>query len=798
MIEKQKFFLKWTLKELSHNNFYSIFFAMVIILTTFFSLIFLSNSFNNVIKNKGIEVLGGDIILESTRPISNTDLQKIKKYSTNFAREISFYTMLESNGQFNLVNIRAVDPTFPLNNKLIFESIHKGINRIEPNTIWQLNSGYQINIPSNKDINIGDFKGVYSGIIKNDNFLEYNPFRQQPVFFISLGDALKTGNLRAGSRVKYLVYISISNSNIKALKNTLKLQSYQKWLSTDTVKGNEILNQASSFSLLIASFAVVVSLFVIVFAMSNFIKKQNNTINILKSLGTGLGKIIMLIYSQIFIILFSAIVLSTLICYFIFIFIQSKLSALGVNFDTNNLYQAVIYTLLGSIFLTTIITGFNLRVLLKIRTKIFRIIIPLLFLIFLTFYYYSIYEFITTYKIAIASSLSLLITIFILFFLIKFLIKKSIYHSRSGLLMITLYRLKSYASANAIYITLISICLSLFFVLNTTQNVVIKDWKIIEKSDRPNVFAINIPPSDERIFLENLKNKNYTSSQLYPIFRARIIKVNNKDIVFNKANKNLDREINLTWTQKPPKDNSVIQGKWQNANSVSVEEKTAEKLNIKIGDTISFDIGANFIKGKVTNIRKVKWDNMRPNFYFILSKDILNQIDYTSILSFRVPESESLNSIMRGFPTVTLFDLRKIISSYLNISSQFISIIQLLITFCFASSILLMFFINNLNVKKQIYEFKIYRTIGSSKNFNSFSILIEYFYLAILCCFFTNILLEICNYFLIHYLFLLSYEYNYFRTLYVCLIILVTITINLGINFKKITSLTTTKSNYFS
>ena len=113
---------------------------------------------------------------------------------------------------------------------------------------------------------------------------------------------------------------------------------------------------------------------------------------------------------------------------------------------------------------------------------------------------------------------------------------------------------------------------------------------------------------------------------------------------------------------------------------------------------------------------------MRPNFYFILSKDILNQIDYTSILSFRVPESESLNSIMRDFPTVTLFDLRKIISSYLNISSQFISIIQLLITFCFASSILLMFFINNLNVKKQIYEFKIYRTIGSSKNFNSFSI----------------------------------------------------------------------------
>ena len=109
--------------------------------------------------------------------------------------------------------------------------------------------------------------------------------------------------------------------------------------------------------------------------------------------------------------------------------------------------------------------------------------------------------------------------------------------------MITLYRLKSYASAHAIYITLISICLSLFFVLNTTQKVVIQDWKIIEKSDRPNVFAINIPPSDERIFLENLKNKNYTSSQLYPIFRARIIKVNNKDIIFNKENQNLDREI---------------------------------------------------------------------------------------------------------------------------------------------------------------------------------------------------------------------------------------------------------------
>ena len=51
---------------------------------------------------------------------------------------------------------------------------------------------------------------------------------------------------------------------------------------------------------------------------------------------------------------------------------------------------------------------------------------------------------------------------------------------------------------------------------------------------------------------------------------------------------------------------------------VSLEERYAKRLKIKIGDEIGMTILGLPLKAKVESFRKVNWANLKPNFFFFV------------------------------------------------------------------------------------------------------------------------------------------------------------------------------------
>ena len=89
------------------------------------------------------------------------------------------------------------------------------------------------------------------------------------------------------------------------------------------------------------------------------------------------------------------------------------------------------------------------------------------------------------------------------------------------------------------------------------------------------------------------------------------------------------RDQNITWTDKLDRDNEITAGKWFTAADagkplVSVSTEYQEELNLKLGDTLQFDIAGETQTARVSSVRKVKWDSFQPNFFLMFAPGLLD------------------------------------------------------------------------------------------------------------------------------------------------------------------------------
>src|SRR5256714_11751373 len=151
--------------------------------------------------------------------------------------------------------------------------------------------------------------------------------------------------------------------------------------------------------------------------------------------------------------------------------------------------------------------------------------------------------------------------------------------------------------------------------------------------------------------------------------RARLVAINGKpvgaeDFSEERAKRQIEREFNLTYLAALPADNKLTEGAWFGAEdlargAVSVEHWIAERFGIRVGDTLEFvSAGASF-SAPVTSVRKLDWDSMRPNFFFITTPALLEGFPASYIASFHAPAGDALLTLRlsRAFPNLTVIDL---------------------------------------------------------------------------------------------------------------------------------------------
>jgi putative ABC transport system permease protein len=205
---------------------------------------------------------------------------------------------------------------------------------------------------------------------------------------------------------------------------------------------------------------------------------------------------------------------------------------------------------------------------------------------------------------------------------------------------------------------------------------------------RPNLVVFDVQP-DQRTAVEAELGRAGPTEPAVPIVPMRIFSVNGRasSLMLAKAAGGprsarrgswaLRREYRSTYRDGPTSSERVVAGQvwepgaWrgrtpseQDPLPISMEADLAEELNVKLGDSVVWDIQGRPLPTRVAVLRQVEWTRFEPNFFVVFPEGPLAAAPQTFVSLIRVEDAAARAQLTRrlveAFPNVTAVDLTEL------------------------------------------------------------------------------------------------------------------------------------------
>ena len=267
------------------------------------------------------------------------------------------------------------------------------------------------------------------------------------------------------------------------------------------------------------------------------------------------------------------------------------------------------------------------------------------------------------------------------------------------------------------------LALMLLILLRTD---LVDSWRKATPPDAPNRFIINVQPEQSAAFKKALTDGGVTKYDWYPMIRGRLVAVNNKpitpdDFTDDRAKRLVDREFNLSHAAQQPAHSKTVAGQWtvEEKGAISVEEGIAKTLGLRLGDTLSFDIGGQVSSTKITSLRQVDWGSMQVNFFVMYPVAEMTDVPVSYISAFKAPPTavkgaQSFdNRLVKAFPNITNIDTTSTLAQVQRVLDQVIRAVEFLFGFTLAAGLVVLFAAITATREERAREFAIMRAVGA-------------------------------------------------------------------------------------
>jgi putative ABC transport system permease protein len=191
----------------------------------------------------------------------------------------------------------------------------------------------------------------------------------------------------------------------------------------------------------------------------------------------------------------------------------------------------------------------------------------------------------------------------------------------------------------------------------------------------PSFFFLDIPAADADGFDAFLRNKAPGSTlERVPMLRGRIVAANGIPAENLKPEAGsrwvLRGDRGITYAAAVPAGSRIVAGQWWSAGYagpplVSLESRTAQNLNLKIGDTVTVNVLGRDITARIANLRAVDWDSLGINFVLVYSPGSFAGAPHTDIATLTFADGGTaaedaalIKALAQPFPTVTALRIK--------------------------------------------------------------------------------------------------------------------------------------------
>jgi putative ABC transport system permease protein len=287
--------------------------------------------------------------------------------------------------------------------------------------------------------------------------------------------------------------------------------------------------------------------------------------------------------------------------------------------------------------------------------------------------------------------------------------------------------LARHGRSNAVQIVALSLGGMALLLLTLVRAELMQNWQERLPPDAPNHFMVNIQPDQRAALRTFFARHQLAAPELFPMVRGRLIAINQRSVSANdyiepNARALVEREFNLSWADVLPEGNKLVQGEWWGKSGeaeLSVEEGIARTLNIHLGDTLTYDVAGSQFSARVANLRKLRWDSMRVNFFVITTPSLLADYPASYLSSFYLPpdRAKAGDELLKVFPNLLVIDTEAIIAQVRHIMDQIAQTLTAIFLFTLLSGVAVLYAALLATQDERIYQAAILRTLGADSRY---------------------------------------------------------------------------------
>jgi putative ABC transport system permease protein len=724
--------------------------ALFIAVMSVTTVAFFADRVESALNRQANELIAADAVVSSGKPVDARFREAAQRLRLDSAESITFPSMVagdEARGQgVNLAEIKAISTGFPLRGKIRIADRAGAVDRIAdgipaPGTIWVPdNLLVRIKAAVGDELKVGAISLKVAAIITKepDGVLDY--FGIAPRVMLNMQDLAATRLVQVGSRVGYRLLVAGEPRAVEEFVATFKgkLERGERLESVRDARAEVrvALERAQNFLGLAALLSVVLASVAVALAARRFSQRQLDGAAMMRCLGATAADIFALNFWQFLMMGLLACVLGTVAGYAAQAGLAATLAGLfTVALPAPTLLPALQGLAIGMVLLM----GFTLPPLLALRkVATLRVLrrdldpfdsgAAFAYLLgFATLAGLIIWRAgdLKLGAIAVGGFAAALAAAALIGWLLIRL-AAGLRGATSGSWRYGIANMRRNTGGSLVQIIALGLGIMAMLLLTLVRTDLITRWQGTLSADMPNHFVINIQGDQLDAVRGYFAERKMETPDLYPMVRGRLVEINGKKLVpaefkDERAKRTVEREFNLSWTNKLQADNKILAGTFWAADTkekqFSVEEGVAKLLGIKLGDTLTWDIAGSNFTAKVTSLRKVEWDSFRANFFVIASPGVLEDYPASYITSFHLPPGQEaqINGLVQRFPNLSVIDLSAIMTQVRTITDQVANAVSYVFIFALAAGLVVLYAAISTTQDERVFNAAIMRTLGASR-----------------------------------------------------------------------------------
>jgi putative ABC transport system permease protein len=711
---------------------------------------------------------GADLTIDSRNAVGKQAMAMLDTLGDQRARQLDFSSMLYFiKGQGSrLVQIKALEGNYPFYGAIetspssAAKAFRNGRNALVDRTVM-----LQFNAKPGDSIKVGKTSFAIAGYLDNAPGQTGFTTTVSPIVYIPLRYLPETGLVSYGSRIHYSYFYRFNRpEQLNPLLQKIRPTLDREGLDAETVESKKrstgrSFEDLSRFLALAGFAALLLGCIGVGSAIHVYVNEKIASISTLRCLGVKAWEAFFIYLIQItFVGLAGAIAGSVLGTGIQFLLPVVLKDFLPVVFTVQISWIAILQGIFTGLLISIL---FALPSLLAVRSvsplNAIRLSFepaaaakePLKWLVYLIIYVFItgfIYLQMESWLQAFLFSGSVLIAIAIFYglsLLLLNLVRKLLspglsYSWRQG--FSNLYR-----PNNQTLMLIVSIGLStaLIATLYFVQGILISKVSLSTGMSQPNMVLFDIQTAQKNAVASLTRKYHLPVMSQVPVITMRLEEINGKtaadlakaDSLKGKANisgterressaRAFKSELRATYQEKLTSAEMISEGKWTGKVTspsatiyVSLDERYAERINVKIGDKILFNVQGMMIPTVVGSLRKINWGRVQTNFRIVFPTGVLEDAPQFHVIMTNVPDQKISaafqTQVVRTFPNISVIDLGQVLLVLDELLDKISFVIRFMASFSMITGWIVLVSAVRSSKNQRLREIVLLRTIGA-------------------------------------------------------------------------------------